>query len=46
MQISVIGFPRIGTLRELRFASEKYFKKGIEADGHKYIMRNGEKYYE
>ena len=31
MQISVIGFPRIGTLRELKFASEKYFKKEIEA---------------
>ena len=28
MQTSVIGFPRIGTLRELKFASEKYFKKG------------------
>ena len=27
MQTSVIGFPRIGTLRELKFASEKYFKK-------------------
>ena len=31
MQTSVIGFPRIGTLRELKFASEKYFKKEIEA---------------
>ena len=30
MQTSVIGFPRIGTLRELKFASEKYFKKEIE----------------
>lgn len=29
MQTSVIGFPRIGTLRELKFASEKYFKKEI-----------------
>ena len=27
MQTSVIGFPRIGTLRELKFASEKYFRK-------------------
>ncbi len=27
MQTSVIGFPRIGALRELKFASEKYFKK-------------------
>lgn len=32
MQISVIGFPRIGTLRELKFASEKYFKKEITAE--------------
>ena len=32
MQISVIGFPRIGTLRELKFASEKYFRKEIEAE--------------
>lgn len=32
MQTSVIGFPRIGTLRELKFASEKYFRKEIEAD--------------
>ena len=26
------GFPRIGTLRELKFASEKYFRKEIEAE--------------
>lgn len=32
MQTSVIGFPRIGTLRELKFASEKYFRKEIETD--------------
>lgn len=31
MQTAVIGFPRIGTLRELKFASENYFKKKIEA---------------
>ncbi len=30
MQTSVIGFPRIGTLRELKFASEKYFRKEVE----------------
>ena len=29
MQTSVIGFPRIGTLRELKFASEKYFRGEI-----------------
>ena len=35
MQTSVIGFPRIGTLRELKFASEKYFiaeSTGTEED--------------
>lgn len=32
MQTSVIGFPRIGTLRELKFASEKYFRKEIKAE--------------
>lgn len=32
MQTSVIGFPRIGTLRELKFASEKYFRKEITSD--------------
>lgn len=32
MQTSVIGFPRIGTLRELKFASEKYFKKEITTE--------------
>ena len=31
MQTSVIGFPRIGTLRELKFASEKYFRREIGA---------------
>lgn len=31
MQTSVIGFPRIGALRELKFASEKYFRKEITA---------------
>ncbi len=32
MQTSVIGFPRIGTLRELKFASEKYFKGEIQSE--------------
>ena len=32
MQTSVIGFPRIGALRELKFASEKYFKGEIDAE--------------
>ena len=33
MKTSVIGFPRIGTLRELKFAAEKYFKNEIDATG-------------
>lgn len=29
MKTSVVGYPRIGASRELKFASEKYFKKEI-----------------
>ncbi|NLL76125.1 MAG: 5-methyltetrahydropteroyltriglutamate--homocysteine S-methyltransferase [Clostridiales bacterium] len=29
MKSAVVGFPRVGKLRELKFASEKYFKKEI-----------------
>lgn len=29
MKTSVIGYPRVGTLRELKFASEKYFRGEI-----------------
>lgn len=32
MKTSVIGFPRIGTLRELKFSSEKFFRKEISAE--------------
>lgn len=32
MKTSVIGFPRIGTLRQLKFAEEKYFRKEITSD--------------
>lgn len=32
MKTLVIGFPRIGTLRELKFASEKYFRKEISEE--------------
>lgn len=31
MKTAVVGYPRIGTLRELKFASEKYFRSEIEA---------------
>lgn len=32
MNTSIIGYPRIGNLRELKFASEKYFRNEISAD--------------
>ena len=32
MKTSVIGFPRVGADRELKFASEKYFRNEINAD--------------
>ena len=32
MKTSVIGFPRIGALRELKFASEKYFRKEVSEE--------------
>lgn len=32
MKTSVIGYPRIGILRELKFASEKYFRSEIGAE--------------
>ena len=32
MKTSIIGYPRIGSLRELKFASEKYFRKEITAE--------------
>lgn len=32
MKTAVIGFPRIGELRELKFELEKYFRKEIGAN--------------
>ena len=32
MHTSIIGYPRVGSLRELKFATEKYFRKEISAD--------------
>ncbi|MWC30245.1 5-methyltetrahydropteroyltriglutamate--homocysteine S-methyltransferase [Paenibacillus sp. MMS18-CY102] len=32
MKTSIIGYPRVGSLRELKFASEKYFKGEITID--------------
>lgn len=31
MKTSIVGYPRIDFLRELKFASEKYFKGEISA---------------
>lgn len=32
MEYSIIGFPRIGIHREIKFATEKYFRREITAD--------------
>ncbi|MCD7777295.1 MAG: 5-methyltetrahydropteroyltriglutamate--homocysteine S-methyltransferase [Clostridiales bacterium] len=32
MKTSIIGYPRVGSLRELKFASEKYFKNAVTAE--------------
>lgn len=32
MKTSIIGFPRVGELRELKFATEKYFRQELSAD--------------
>ncbi len=32
MRTSIIGYPRVGRRRELKFATEKYFRKEISAD--------------
>ena len=32
MKTSIIGYPRVGALRELKFATEKYFRNEISAD--------------
>lgn len=32
MKTSIIGYPRVGVLRELKFATEKYFRQEISAE--------------
>ena len=32
MSTTIIGFPRLGEFRELKFTTEKYFRKEISAD--------------
>lgn len=45
MRTSIIGYPRVGSLRELKFATEKYFGKEISAEElqntAKEIRKNG-----
>ena len=43
MQTSVIGYPRIGTLRELKFALEKYFKNISEMKSQLQSFRQQQK---
>lgn len=40
MKTSVIGYPRVGTLRELKFASEKYFRGEISAEDLQTTAKN------
>ncbi len=40
MKTSVIGFPRIGKLRELKFATEKYFRHEITEEQLKKTAKN------
>lgn len=40
MKTSVTGFPRVGKLRELKFATEKYFRKEISADELRETAKN------
>lgn len=39
MKTSIIGYPRVGSLRELKFATEKYFRNEITADELKKIAK-------
>lgn len=40
MRKSVIGYPRVGTLRELKFATEKYFRSEISVEDLEIIGKN------
>lgn len=40
MRTSIIGYPRVGSLRELKFATEKYFRKEISVDELKETAKN------
>lgn len=40
MKTSIIGYPRVGALRELKFATEKYFRNENTAESLKETARN------
>ena len=40
MRTSVVGYPRVGALRELKFSSERYFKEEISSDELQTIAGN------
>lgn len=40
MKTSVIGYPRVGTLRELKFSTEKYFRNEISSEELENTARN------
>ena len=40
MFTSIIGYPRVGAQRELKFATEKYFKNEITADELQQTAKN------
>jgi 5-methyltetrahydropteroyltriglutamate--homocysteine methyltransferase len=40
MKTSVIGYPRIGSQRELKFATEQYFKKAITQEELQAVASN------
>ena len=42
MDYSIIGFPRIGIHRELKFATEAYFRSEIDADELKRVVSQRE----
>ena len=46
MKTSVIGFPRVGELRELKFATEKYWRGGIILRDNKIPNPHGGNTYE
>ena len=43
MKTSIIGYPRVGSLRELKFASEKYFKNAISVEEAAETLSEAEK---